>query len=212
MVKRGKLAPNTDRKGRIALRRWASQFLICGGKLYKRHYQGFNLLCITKKESEEVTKEIHGGSLNPHINGHMLAKKIIRQGYFWTTLETDCIQLVRRCKKCQFYANLGHVPLHEPFSTWGINVIGQVHPKASGGEGYVLVLIRGNIIYHYGVPFELISEKGTYFEKHVNELMEELKITRHKYSPYRPQTNGAIEVVSKMLENIIRKMADKLRS
>lgn len=68
--------------------------------------------------------------------------------------------------------------------------------------------VHTNIIHRYGVPFELISDNGSHFEKDIDKLVEEFKITRHKSSPYRPQTNGAIEAVNKTLESIIRKMAD----
>lgn len=27
----------------------------------------------------------------PHMNGHVLAKKIMGLGYYWLTLESDCI-------------------------------------------------------------------------------------------------------------------------
>ena len=30
----------------------------------------------------------------------MLAHKIMRTGYFWLTMETDCCQFVQRCIEC----------------------------------------------------------------------------------------------------------------
>lgn len=74
---------------------------------------------------------IHKGSCGPHMNGHMLAKNIIRQGYFRTTMEIDCVQMVQHCERCQFYANPQHVPPHIlystttpwPFATWAIDII-----------------------------------------------------------------------------------------
>ena len=74
-----------------------------------------------------------------------------------------------------------------PFSTWGIDIIGKIHPRASNGHEYILVavdyfikwveatsykvlnskkvsqFIQTNIICRYGVPFEVISNNGSHF-------------------------------------------------
>ncbi|RVW63776.1 Transposon Ty3-I Gag-Pol polyprotein [Vitis vinifera] len=50
------------------------------------------------------------GSCGPHMGGHMLARKIMRTGYFWLTMETDCCQFVQRCPECQIHGDLIHVP------------------------------------------------------------------------------------------------------
>ena len=79
----------------------------------------------------------------------MLARKIMRTGYFWLTMETDCYQLVQRCPECQMHGDLIHVPpskLHAltspwPFSVWGIDIIGKISPKSSSGHEYILMAI-----------------------------------------------------------------------
>ena len=76
----------------------------------------------------------------------MLAKKILRIGYYWNMMETDCVEFV---KSYHTHANLNHVPPSElysmtspwPFLIWGIDVIGRITPKASNGHKYVLVAI-----------------------------------------------------------------------
>ena len=32
-------------------------------------------------------REIHAGVCGPHMNGIILAKKIVRQGYYWISIE-----------------------------------------------------------------------------------------------------------------------------
>ena len=79
----------------------------------------------------------------------MLARKIMRTGYFWLTMKTDCCQFVQRCPECQMHEDLIHVlpfELHAltsswPFSMWGVDVIGNVSPKSSSGHEYILVAI-----------------------------------------------------------------------
>ena len=79
----------------------------------------------------------------------MLARKIMRTGYFWLTIETDCCQFVQRCPECQIHEDLIHVlpsELHTltslwPFSIWGIDIIGKISPKSSSGHEFILVAI-----------------------------------------------------------------------
>lgn len=35
-------------------------------------------------------KEAHSSIYGGHVNSQMLAKKILRQGYYWPTMERDC--------------------------------------------------------------------------------------------------------------------------
>ena len=71
--------------------------------------------------------------------------------------------------------------------------------------------IKKNIIYRYGVPYELISDHGSHFQGEVLKLLEKFKITHHMSAPYRPQTNGAVEAANKNIKTILRKMADTYR-
>ena len=43
----------------------------------------------------------------------MLAFKIMRTGYFWLTMDTNCCQFVQRCLVCQMHEDLIHVPPSE---------------------------------------------------------------------------------------------------
>ena len=67
--------------------------------------------------------------------------------------------------------------------------------------------IENNIIYRFGVPQEIISNNGSHFEGEVQKIMELYNIEHHKSSPYRPQTNRAVEATNKNIKNILTKMA-----
>ena len=75
----------------------------------------------------------------------------------------------------------------------------------------VAKFIKKNIICRYGVPHDLVSDNGLHFEAEVTEVVNEYGIQRHKYSPYRPQTNGAVEAANKNLKTIISKMTESYR-
>ena len=111
-------------------------------------------------------------------------------------------------------------------------MIGRIVPKASNGHEYILVainyftkwvemasysmlkakhvgqFIENNIIYWYGVPQEIISDNGSHFNGEVRTIIELYNIEHHKFSPYRPQTNGDIEAANKNIGNILAKMVD----
>ena len=102
-------------------------------------------------------------------------------------------------------------------------MIGRIAPKASNGPEYILVaiayftkwvevasfsmlkakhmawLIENNIICRYGVPQKIISNNGSHYKGEVKTIMELYNIEHHKSSPYRPQTNGAIEATNKKI-------------
>ena len=84
-------------KDKRALRQMAARFVICGETLYRRSTDGMLLLCLDRAFADRVMREVHAGVYGPHMEGHMLAYKIMRTGYFWLTMETDCCQFVQRC-------------------------------------------------------------------------------------------------------------------
>ena len=83
-----------------ALRQLATRFVIDGEMLYRRADDGVLLLCLDRDSANRVMREVYAGVCGPHMGGHMLARKIMRTGYFWLTMETDCCQFVQRCTEC----------------------------------------------------------------------------------------------------------------
>ena len=52
------------------------------------------LLCLDRDSIDRMKREVHARVCGPHMGEHMLARKIMRAGYFWLTIETDCCQFV----------------------------------------------------------------------------------------------------------------------
>ena len=123
----------------------------------------------------------------------MLAKKILRIGYYWNMIETDCVDYVKSCHDCQAQANLNHVPPSElysmtspwPFSIWGIDVIGMLAPKVSNGHEYILVAIN---------YFTKWVEVASYFvlkAKHVARFLENNIICQFRVPQEIISNNGS---------------------
>ena len=131
------------------LRRLAAGFFLSGGILYKRNHDMVLLRCVDAREVEQMLVEVHEGSFGTHTNGHAMAWKILRAGYYWLTMENDCCIHVRKCHKCQAFTdnlNAPPMPLNVlaapwPFSMWGIDVIRTSKPKASNRHCFILVAI-----------------------------------------------------------------------
>ncbi|RVW82165.1 hypothetical protein CK203_050756 [Vitis vinifera] len=97
-----------------------------------------------------------------------------------------------------------------PFLVWDIDIIEKISPKSSNGHKYILVaidyftkwvevvsyasltmakvakFIRSHIICRYGVPHELISDRGVHLRGKVDTLVQEYGIQHHRSSAYRP--------------------------
>ena len=117
-----------------------------------------------------------------------------------------------------------------PFSVLGIDIIGKISPKSSNGHEYILVaidyftkwveassyarltlarvakFIRSYIIFRYGVPHDLISDRGVHFRGELDTLIQEYGIQNHISSVYRPHTNGEVEAANKNIKRILRNM------
>ncbi|XP_074321468.1 uncharacterized protein LOC141658068 [Silene latifolia] len=126
-----------DTCGKRTLRMLSTQFIRTDdGQSYKKTGQGVLLRCIDKPTAEKDMEEVHNGECGPHMNAYMLVHKIIRLGYYWTRMETDCCKYVRHCQNCQIFASVQRVApsmLYNmtspwPFSTSGIDIIVKVNP------------------------------------------------------------------------------------
>jgi len=149
------------------------------------------------------------------MNGHSMARKILRDGYFWMTMENDCCKHVRKCQVYVDNVNVSPTALNvlsAPCSMWGIDVIGAIEPKASNGHRFILVaidyftkwveaasytnvtrkvvakFIKKELICRYGIPDRIITDNATNLNNQMmTELCEEFKIKHHNSSPIVPR-------------------------
>ncbi|XP_060183128.1 uncharacterized protein LOC132613091 [Lycium barbarum] len=107
------------------------------------------LRCVDSFEATKLIEKVHAGTCGPHMNGFVLAKKILRVGYYWMTMENNCSKFVKKCHKCQIHGDLIMVPPTElnamtspwPFAAWGMDVIGLIAPATSNKHRLILVAI-----------------------------------------------------------------------
>jgi len=88
----------------------------------------------------------HTGICGLHFGARSMAKRVLRVGYYWPTIQTNGAEYVQKCKRCQEYGNLLHTQpevLHSvtppwPFAMWGTDMIGPF-PFGKGQCKFLLV-------------------------------------------------------------------------
>ena len=81
--------------------------------LYKRMPTEVHLRCVGEEEAQKLMEAIHEGVCGPHMNVTVLTKKVAHQGYFWLSIETDCVKFMRKYHNCQAYGDVSHLPSME---------------------------------------------------------------------------------------------------
>ncbi|KAK3033290.1 hypothetical protein RJ639_033221 [Escallonia herrerae] len=114
------------------LRIKAARYALVEGTLYKKSFSLPYLKCLRPPESLYAPQEVHEGICGQHLGGRTLAQKILKQGYYWPTMQRDAIEFTRRCDKCQKFAPISHTPVAPltsivfpiPFAIWGMDLLG----------------------------------------------------------------------------------------
>jgi hypothetical protein len=127
---------NLDPKNRRALRLKSASFQLVNDILFRKNFDGVFLRCLEKEEFERVLDELHSGDVRGHFGGETTAHKVLRDGYYWTTLFKYDHTLSHKCIICQKAAGrvkkttfpLNPVTVDTPFQQWGLDIIGPINP------------------------------------------------------------------------------------
>ena len=113
------------------------------------------LRCVSKEKAKELMREVHEGFCGDHAGGQSLSKKILRQGYFWPTMNEDSMEFVRKCDKCQRFSKIQRAAPNElkqmqsswSFAVWGIDLIGSLRLECLGGNtGEIYRFALGDVL------------------------------------------------------------------
>ncbi|XP_059295505.1 uncharacterized protein LOC132048837 [Lycium ferocissimum] len=100
-LEKGEYPKGTTSNQRKTIRRMANGFFLYKEILYKRMPDLGLLQCVDAAEATNLLEKVHAGTYGPHMNGFVLAKKILRACYYWMTMESDYCKFVQRCHQCQ---------------------------------------------------------------------------------------------------------------
>ena len=193
------------------------------------------LIVIPKDLRLSLFHSAHTHSLAGHLGKKRTASRIA-QHFYWPGLGKDVQKLCQRCPDCQkgnrrrpTRAPLIPLPVMErPWQRVAIDIVGPLD-RSRRGNNYLLTVIDFatrypeamplrktdattvcekliEIFSRYGIPEELLSDRGSNFLAKVTEkLMEKLGVKHIKTSPYHPQTNGTLERFHSTLKQMLRK-------
>ena len=159
------LLPN-DPKEASKLRTRSARFTIHQGALYKRGFFTPVLKCIAGGDTNYVLREVQEGVCGNHIGAWALARKVLRQGYYWPTMLRDVTELVKKCKVCQEHTKISHLP-SEPltsvtspwsFQQWGLDILGLL-PIGKGQCKFVVVAVDYFTKWAEAEPLATITEQ-----------------------------------------------------
>ncbi|MCO5609014.1 hypothetical protein L7F22_063234 [Adiantum nelumboides] len=123
------------------------------------------------------------------------------------------------------------------FAKWEIDFVGLCPPAYKSHAQYIIVatdyltkwveakattkndaktiaqFLYENIFTRYGLPIELVSDRGTHFINEVIEqLLDEFMVIHRKSAPYHPQANGQAESTNKILVTVLTKIVSESRA
>ena len=132
----------TNKVRRKALQFWLSK----DQKLYKRFFSGPYLLCVHPKASELLLKELHEGICESHMRGRSLSHRTLTQGYWWSNMQKEAQEYIKKCDQCQKFSLNIHQPRGvlnplsspQPFASQGLDIVGYFL-KVVGNKRWQLV-------------------------------------------------------------------------
>ncbi|RDX84659.1 Pol polyprotein, partial [Mucuna pruriens] len=127
-LKNGKLPE--DSASLLKIQKEAPKYTIIEQHLHRRGFSYPLLRCVNDDEVMYVIQEI------------------ARVGYYWPTLKTDCMDYVKKCDRCQRFADVHQASpeqLHVvaspwPFHKWGIDIFGPF-PMAPSQVKFLMVVV-----------------------------------------------------------------------
>lgn len=82
----------------------AMKYFVMNEHLYLKVPTGIFLKCVDEEGSQRIMAEMQKGACGGHHFWKATAYKILRVGYYWSTLYTYVFAKVRACKECQMFA------------------------------------------------------------------------------------------------------------
>ena len=83
-----------------------SRYTIIAGKLYRKGLYTPLLRCLALAQAQAVVIKVHEGICGSQIGGQSLGNKIVRARYYWPTLRSNRMELLKKCDACQGRTNL----------------------------------------------------------------------------------------------------------
>ena len=74
--------------------------------LYRRSFSQLYLRCLTLDESNYIMRDLHEGTCGNLLGARSLVHKIVRVGYYWSSMQANAKAHVKALDKCQHFSNV----------------------------------------------------------------------------------------------------------
>ncbi|MCO5614982.1 hypothetical protein L7F22_069269 [Adiantum nelumboides] len=155
----------------------------------------------------------------------------------------EFVKRCEECQRVKVPIRRDNMPLRpmmgaRAFAKWGIDFVGPINPPAHRTRAqYIIVatdyltkwveakatpkndarttacFLYEYVFTRYGLPIEIVSDKGTHFINEViHYLLDEFMVVHKKPAPYHPQANGQAESTNKILCTVLTKIVGTSRT
>ncbi|KAK2456096.1 hypothetical protein QL285_003492 [Trifolium repens] len=216
----------SDEKEAAAVKRRACSYALLDGTLYRRGFSIPLLKCIEEDKVDYILREIHEGINSQHLGGRSLARKALRDGYYWPTMQQDSKEHVKKCDKCQRHADMHLAPPNElkslsspwPFAWWGMDILVAVdyftkwveaEPLANITAFNILRFFKRDVLARFEIPQVVVTDNGTQFtDRKFREFLIAINTKQRFTSVEHPQTNGQAEAANRVILRGLRRRLD----
>ena len=98
-LKDGSLPERKDEARRLRVR--SARYVLLNDILYKRGFSQLYLRCLSPDKANYVLREVHSGACGNHSGARSLIHKVVRVGYYWSTIQADAKAYVKVYDQCQ---------------------------------------------------------------------------------------------------------------
>ena len=91
-------------KERRTLKMKANQYVLIVGILFRRNFDGILLRYVDEDQVEGMIKEFHEGICSGKFAPTATSHKIIRVGFYWSSILRDSYTAIRRCFSCHQFS------------------------------------------------------------------------------------------------------------
>ncbi|MCO5554991.1 hypothetical protein L7F22_008530 [Adiantum nelumboides] len=233
----GLVPTELEKSKKYTFLRRAQRCMLVGDSLYMKGADLVMRRISWKEEIYKFLEENHENSCGGHFASKITLLKILQEGYVWPSIQPDVHYWCKSCKECQIMASRvlrskikGTILAYDVFEKWGIDAIGPL-PITAIGKCYILTAVDylsrwveakpvkqitskdvakfvcEDIFCKFGMPLELLFDKGPGFRGELVDYLCEKLHVRHRFTtPYYPQCNGMNERFNGELIRMLTKM------
>jgi hypothetical protein len=118
--------PSDDNVEVECIARKSRLYHLIDGVLFCQGANGMMMKCISKEEGIERLEDVQMGVCGSHSSWCSIISKAVRHGFYWPTEKDDAMEVIKKCRDCQFYQKqmmkhtnpLRPIDVSWPFAVW----------------------------------------------------------------------------------------------